>query len=166
MKKIILLFIFSISFSFGQNIDTEKISEIDSIYSSINRLKSSEYKTIQSSGLIKKKKLIFFKKTIGSFNLDVIYINNEILKIRYVEFLNEEFKNEIYYFSKNKLIKYEIKSFDNIELFHNEINSKAYFENGKLIKFWSDKVTEFNALKILEKAKELNKSHLEFMDIK
>ena len=81
MKKIIVLFLFSISFSFGQNIESEKISEIDSIYKNINELKKSEYKTFESSGLIKKKRLIFFKKNIGSFNEDVIYVNNKILKI-------------------------------------------------------------------------------------
>ena len=46
-----------------------------------------------------------------------------------------------------------------------EINSVAYFDNGKLIKYWSDKETEFNALKIFEQAKELNSNYLEFIKI-
>jgi hypothetical protein len=67
VKKIIILFIFSISISFGQNIESEKIYEIDSICKSINKLKKVEYKTFESSGLISKKKLIFFKKKYWKF---------------------------------------------------------------------------------------------------
>ena len=150
------------SFSFGQNIESEKISKIDSICKKINKLKKSEYKTFESSGLIKKKKLVFFKKNIGSFNEDVIYVNNKILKITYVEFLKGKVKNERYYFSENNLIKYEIRTFDEIEMDRTEINSVAYFDNGELIKFWSDKETEFDASKILEKANERNSNYLEF----
>ena len=162
MKKIIILFIFSISISFGQNIESEKIHEIDSIYESINKLKKTEYKTLESSGLIKKKKLIFFKKNIGRFNEDVIYRNNKILKITYVELMKGKVKNERYYFSENNLIKYEIRTFDEIEIKKNEINCVAYFNNGKLIKFWSDKETEFEASEIQRKANELNSKYLEF----
>lgn len=163
MKKIGLLFILTISFSFGQNIESVKINEIDSIYKSINKLKKEEYKTFQSSGFINKKKFLFFKKNIGSFHEDVIYINNKILKITYVEFLKGKVKNERYYFSENNLIKYEIRTFDEIEMDKTEINSVAYFDNGKLIKYWSDKETEFYALEILKKANELNSNYLEFL---
>jgi len=165
MKKIVLLFILSFSFSFGQNIVFKKIAEIDSLCSSINKLKKSEYKTLQSSGVIKKKKFIFFNKTVGGFNQDVTFANNKILKITYVEFLKDKVKNERFYFSDNKLVKYEIRTFDKTEIEKSEINSNAYFENEKLIKFWSDKETEFNALKIFEQAKELNSNYLEFIKI-
>ena len=165
VKKIIILFIFSISFSFGQNIESEKINEIDSICKSINKLKKVEYKTLESSGLITKKKLLFFKKNIGSFNEDVIYVNNKILKITHVEFLNGKVKNERYYFSENNIIKYEIRTFDENEMNKTEINSVAYFDNGKLIKFWSDKETEFDALEILKKANQLNSNYLELQKI-
>lgn len=165
VKKIFILFIFSISFSFGQNIESEKINEIDSICKSINKLKKVEYKTLESSGLINKKKLIFFKKNIGSFNEDVIYVNNKILKITYVEFLNGKVKNERYYFSENNIIKYEIRTFDENEMNKTEINSVVYFDNGKLIKFWSDKETEFDALEIHRKANELSSKYLEFQKI-
>ena len=164
MKKIIFLLILWTSFSFGQNIESKKISEVDSICSNINCLKKSEYKTFQSSGLINKKIFFFFKKNIGSFNEDVIYIGNEILKITYVEFLNGKVKNERYYFSKNKLIKYEIRTFDEKELRKSEINAKAYYDNDKLLKFWSDKDTAFDFLKTLEKSNELNSNYLEFQN--
>ncbi len=165
MKKIVLLFILSFYLSFGQNIESEKIVQIDSLCSSINKLKKSEYKTLQSSGVIKKKKLIFFNKTVGGFNEDVTYVNNKILKISYVEFLKDKVKNERFYFSDNNLVKYEIRIFNRTEIDKSEINSVAYFENEKLIKFWSDKETEFNALKIFEQAKELNSNYLEFIKI-
>jgi len=163
MKKIVLLFILSFSFSFGQNIDSEKIAEIDSLCSNINILKKSEYKTLQSSGVIKKKKLIFFNKTVGGFNEDVTYVNNKILKITYVEFLKDKVKNERFYFSENNIIKYEIRTFNEIEMEKSEINSVAYFENEKLIKFWSDKETEFNAPEIIKNAKRLISVYLDFL---
>ncbi len=156
---------YGLSFSFGQNIESKKISEVDSICSNINCLKKSEYKTFQSSGLINKKIFIFFKKNIGSFNEDVRCIGNEILKITYVEFLNGKVKNERYYFSKNKLIKYEIRNIlMKKELRKSEINAKAYYDNNKLLKFWSDKDTAFDFLKTLEKSNELNSNSLEFQD--
>ena len=162
MKRIIIILILITSNSFGQNIDSEKIAEIDSIFSSINRLKRSEYKTFKSSGYIKKRKFIFFKKTIGSFNEDVIYIDDEILKITHTEFLNKELKNESYYYSNNKLIKYEIKLYDDLELNINEIISKAYYENGELIKFSSNKEWKFDSLKTYEEAMKLCLEYLQF----
>lgn len=163
MKKIVLLFILSFYFSFGQNNDSEKIAEIDSLCSTINKLEKSEYKTLQSSGVIKNKKLIFFNKTVGGFNEDVIYVNNKILKITYVEFLKDKVKNERFYFSDNNLIKYEIRTFNEIEMGKSEINSVAYFENEKLVKFWSDKETEFNAPEIIKNAKKLIIVYLDFL---
>ncbi len=112
---------------------------------------------------IKKKKLIFFNKTVGGFNEDVTYVNNKILKITYVEFLKDKVKNERFYFSENNIIKYEIRTFNEIEMEKSEINSVAYFENEKLIKFWSDKETEFNAPEIIKNAKRLISVYLDFL---
>lgn len=163
MKKIVLLFILSFYLSFGQNIESEKIVQIDSLCSSINKLKKSEYKTLQSSGVIKKKKLIFFNKTVGGFNEDVTYVNNKILKITYVEFLKDKVKNERFYFSDNNLVKYEIRIFNKAEIEKSEINFIAYFENENLIKFQSDKETEINILEIIKNSKQLILSYIDFL---
>lgn len=163
MNKIVLLFILTFHFSFGQNIDSDKIAAIDSLCSSINKLKKSEYKTLQSSGVIKKKKLIFFNKTVGSFNEEVTYVNNKILKITYIEFLKDKVKNERFYYSDNNLVKYEIRIFNKAEIKKSEINFIAYFENESLIKFQSDKETEINTLEIIKNSKQLILSYIDFL---
>lgn len=163
MKKIVILFILSFHFSFGQNIESEKVAQIDSLCSSINKLKKSEYKTLQSSGIIKKKKLIFFNKTVGRFNEEVTYVNNKILKITYHEFLKDKVKNERFYFSDNNLVKYEIRIFNKAEIEKSEINFIAYFENENLIKFQSDKETEINTLEIIKNSKQLILSYIDFL---
>ena len=164
VKKIIFLLILWTSFSFGQNIESKKISEVDSICDNINNLKKTEYKTIQGSGLINKKRFFFFDKNIGSFHEDVVCVDKQILKISYTEILNGKTKNEIYYFSKNKLIRYELRTFNKKGESNNDVNSKVYYDNEKLLKIWNDGETNFDFLQTLEKSKELISNYIELQN--
>ena len=65
-------------------------------------------------------------------------------------------------FDNLNLPKVVLNDFDENEMNKTEINSVAYFDNGKLINFWSDKETEFDALEIHRKANELSSKYLEF----
>ena len=160
--KSILLFIFLFTFSFyGQESGASKVLLIDSICSSINSLKPNEYKTYQSSGIIEKKKFVFFYKTIGSFHVDGFFINDKLLKVNYTEFLIGSSANEVFYFKDNKLIKFERKFFNKNISNDVEIIPKAYFENDVLIHYSTNKFWNFNALKTLQKANQLKEEFIE-----
>ena len=125
MTKKICILIFFISISvIGQNSKNLRVVEIDSLISliPINPAKNDEFSQIQSSGLISKKSWIFFNKTIGSFNQDVIYKDNLLYLIKiYTENKNDAI-NEFYYYENGKLIKYK-KKLSDIE---NETNCEIY----------------------------------------
>ena len=66
-------------------------------------------------------------------------------------------------FSKTFIYKYQSDDWIDMDLDGWRVVSVAYFENEKLVKFWSDKETEFNAPEIIKNAKKLIIVYLDFL---
>src|SRR5690606_538047 len=133
IKKILILIIFCKSFSsFGQETDLIKLKTIDSLVSIIPEKPNKEdsFEIIQSSGLITKKKFLFFKKQVGNFHENVIYKNGTIYLIKKFTNLENTSTAEYYYYNNDKLIYYikKLEKFDEDNLISkNKIF--AYFDS-------------------------------------
>ena len=137
--RILLVFLLICFFSknaFGQETDLEKIVIIDSLISVIpeNPSKDSSFKIIQSSGLIWKRSLLFFKKQIGGFHEIVIYKEGNIYLVKIIEKIKNTSTVQNYYFNHNQLIRYNERR-ERLEkkelIIDNEIS--AYFDSDRPI---------------------------------
>src|SRR5690606_13448177 len=162
IKKILILIIFCKSFSsFGQVTDLIKLKTIDSLVSIIRDKPNKEdcFEISKCSGLITKKKFLFFKKQVGNFHENVIYKNGTIYLIKKFTNLENTSTAEYYYYNNDKLIYYikKLEKFDEDNLISkNKIF--AYFDSKKLIKITGN--LDFDRNEILNKSQE-NKSDWE-----
>jgi len=160
---ILLIWFFAIT-TFGQKSDTLKINTIDYQVSLIPEkpTKNDNYEIIQSSGLISKKTLIFFKKPIGSFHEDVIYKNDTIALIKILRNLENISIIENFYYNDDELIRYDKreKKYDQNDLVSEKINS-AYFHSSKLSTAPDN--TEIDENEILKKSNEKKSKWNEFI---
>lgn len=160
---ILLLCFFTLS-TFGQKSDSLKIKKIDYQVSLIpeNPTKNDDYEIIQASGLISKKRLIVFKKTIGGFHENVIYKNGTIFLIKTSRNLRNTSIIEYFYFNNDELIRYDKKilEFDKDNLIsENEIS--AYFDSSKLIAATEERDHSTN--EILKKSEKIKMRWDEFI---
>jgi hypothetical protein len=160
---ILLLWFFTLS-TFGQKSDSLKIKTIDYQVSLIpeNPSKNDPFEIIQASGLISKKRLIFFKKTIGGFHENVIFKNGTVFLIKTSRNLKNTSIIEHFYFNNDELIRYDKKTleFDKDNLIsENEIS--AYFDSSKLIVATEEK--DFNINEILKKSEKIKSDWSEFI---
>lgn len=149
---------------FGQNADTTKVIQIDSLVSLIpeNVSNDSYFYNIQASGSIYKKFLGLFKLHKGGYSSCTIFHDSIIFSVENIYQYNKENKVlvETFYYYENVLAKYENRlstksdSANSVVLKH---FISAYFDKNRLIKkveIINDQYRFDNAvqLKIYEKA--------------
>src|SRR5690606_23669895 len=154
IRKILTLVIWGFSLTtFGQESDSIKLKTIDSIVSIIpeNPTKQDAFEIIQSSGLISKKKFLFFKKRVGSFHENVVYKNRTIYLIKILTNLQNIHTVEYYYYNNEELIHYikKIEKFDKDNLTSKNKYS-AYFDSKKLVKVTEN--LDFDVNEVLTKS--------------
>ena len=146
---IITLLFFTIGL-YCQELDSNQIQKIDFLVLAIpeSTVNNTDFNIIQESGLIHKKVLGIFKKRTGSVSTEVIFHDTLIYKVdnSYL-YINGKETRDIFYYTNNKLIKYEnstyLKSKDSSEkvLQHNVF---AYFKNNELIHKKVTSIDEYN----------------------
>ena len=166
IRKILTLVIWGFSLTtFGQESDSIKLKTIDSIVSIIpeNPTKQDAFEIIQSSGLISKKKFLFFKKRVGSFHENVVYKNRTIYLIKILTNLQNIHTVEYYYYNNEELIHYikKIEKFDKDNLTSKNKYS-AYFDSKKLVKVTEN--LDFDVNEVLTKSHKNKSEWKEFIN--
>ncbi|BAX81821.1 hypothetical protein [Labilibaculum antarcticum] len=133
MKHLILLiFGFALSINLiAQESDSLLVSKIDKIANDIDN--NPEYQRLHEDGELTKKKWMFFEKHVGGFYSNIVYSDSLILSTENEFFYAKQnrTKNEKFYFSEHRLIKYTEKVIVDSILRH---RIDAYFDNEGLVK--------------------------------
>lgn len=116
---------------FAQVSDFVTVSKINEITADIDN--NSDYLRLHEDGELSKKKLIFFEKTVGGFFSNIVYKDTLILSIEN-EFCYDRksrTKNEKFYFTDNKLIKFSEEVHEKGMLRH---RIDVFYKDQKIIK--------------------------------
>jgi hypothetical protein len=123
----------------GQNLDSIKVARIDSSILSVSEdIKNGDnYTTSWSYDFLYKKYLGLLKKQIGAYSLRIIHHDSLIFSTnRVYRYTDNRETNELFYFTNNRLIKYEKKILISGSSLNNNPYSSiiVYFDRDRIIK--------------------------------